>query len=206
MSLHTMKWLGYPSRAPSYVLFWSSLRGWLFFPITLLVCRQCGLSLQDVSKLGAALPGTVLSAAGVGLQLFPRKQWILSLSRKRSLWKEHFFGWLRPLWQCCLHEMNCSFFLPQVGVPWFWMSPLWALYTGKCGLVKEGILASGLSKWHLPRLINTNTIENISLCVLRKLLTRTEKKTWQSENRRYQGLGWKDWLWDLFTYYLLFCY
>lgn len=29
------------------------------------------LSAQDVGRLGAALPGTVLLAAGVGTQLFP---------------------------------------------------------------------------------------------------------------------------------------
>ena len=41
-------------------------------------------SAQDVGRLGAALPGTVLSAAGMGPQLFPCEQWLLFLAEKGS--------------------------------------------------------------------------------------------------------------------------
>lgn len=42
------------------------------------------LPAQDVGRLGAALPGTVLSAVGIGPQLFPAEQWPLFLARKGS--------------------------------------------------------------------------------------------------------------------------
>lgn len=42
------------------------------FPLAFLPADNVDLpSAQDVGRLGAALPGTVLSAAGMGPQLFP---------------------------------------------------------------------------------------------------------------------------------------
>ena len=150
------------------------------------------LPAQDVGRLGAALPGTVLSAAGIGPQLFPAEQWPLFLARKGSSWKEHFFGCSRALRPPRLREMNCSFFLPQVGVPWLWMAPLWTGHTGKCGLAKEGILGGGLSEWHLPRHISSNTYWIYRLLCFRgekKLLTMTER-TQQSEMVDLRAWDW----------------